>query len=102
MNESLIEMKEKLHTVTDLDFKSWYDKYRIQVRKNAGLNIDWPLEEMILFHQISHLQLICKTVRHAILNSPDDFSVTFFEFFGDVRLAEMCYKKTEVTTLNLH
>ena len=52
---------------------------------------------------------ICKTVRHAILNSPDnDFLVTFFEFFGDIRLSEMSTQglqgllKTEVTTDNLH
>lgn len=106
MNETLKEMKEKLHTVTDLDFKRWYDKYRIQVRKNAGLNIDWPFEEMILFHQISHLQLICKTVRHAMLSS-ENFKPAFVEFFDEKKLNAMCQDANRIETpenvaVNLH
>ena len=102
----LIEIKNKLHLMPDDEFKAWYDNYRLQVRQNAQQGIDWKLDEMQLFHQITHLQLICKTVRHAISNSPDDdFSQTFFDFFGDIRLTEMSNKGlsvTEITTENLH
>ena len=102
----LIEIKNKLHLMPDDEFKAWYLKYRLQVRQNAQQGIDWKLDEMQLFHQITHLQLICKTIRHAILNSPDDdFSQTFFDFFGDIRLTEMSNKGlsvTEITTENLH
>ena len=104
--KELLATKNRLHLMSDYEFKAWYDNYRLQVRQNAQQGIDWPLEEMKLFHQITHLQLICKTIRHAILNSPDDdFSQTFFDFFGDIRLAEMSNKGlsvTEITTENLH
>ena len=101
--KELQEIKQKLHLMAGDDFKDWYDKYRLQVRKNAEQGIGWQIEEMNLFHEISRLHLICKAIRHAIVNSADgDYSVTFFEFFGDVRLAEMCNKKIEVTTFNLH
>ena len=106
MNE-LLQIKNKLHLMRDDEFKSWYDNYRVLVRKNAIKGIDWPIEEMQLFHQITHLQLVCKTIRHAILNSPDDdFSQTFFGFFGDIRLAEMSNQilgnQQEVNAVNLH
>lgn len=105
MNE-LLQIKNKLHLMPDDEFKAWYDNYRVLVRKNAKQNIDWQLDEMQLFHQITHLQLICKAIRHAIVNDPDDnFIETFFSYFGDIRLAEMSTQglvKTEVTTENLH
>ena len=104
--KELLEIKNKLHLMSDAEFKAWYDNYRVQVRSNTKQGIDWPLPEMKLFHQITHLQLICKTVRHAIVNAPDeDFIETFFDFFGDIRLAEISNKglsATEITTENLH
>ena len=91
----------------DAEFKAWYNNYRLQVRKNANQGIDWPLQEMQLFHQLCHLQLICKAVRHAIVNAPDeDFIEKFFDFFGDIRLAEMSNQilgnQQEVNAVNLH
>ena len=88
------------------DFKAWHDKYRAQVRINAQQSIDWPLEEMQAFHQLCHLHRICKAIRHAIVNAPDeDFVETFFEYFGDIRLAEMSNKglaASAIKTENLH
>ena len=105
MNE-LLEIEKKLHLMSDFEYKSWYDKYRAQVRINAKQNIDWPLNEMQLFHEIGRLHLICKAIRHAIVNAPDeDFVETFFDFFGDIRLAEMSNKglaASAIKTENLH
>ena len=91
----------------DDEFKAWYLKYRLQTRKNANKGVDWPLDEMKLFHQISHLHLICKAIRHAIVNAPDEnFIEAFFDFFGDIRLAEMSNQilgnQQEVNAVNLH
>ena len=104
--KELLAIKSKLHLMPDDEFKTWYNNYRLQVRKNANQGIDWKLEEMQAFHQLCHLHGICKAVRHAIVNAPnEDFIETFFVFFGDIRLVEMRNQglsATEITSENLH
>lgn len=107
MNETLLEMKDKLHTVDQADFKFWHESYREQARKNLKQGIDWPIEDMTLFYQISHLWLILKKVQHALLNS-ENFEPVFFEYFSQKRLSEMSQyarrvnETPENVSVNLH
>lgn len=98
MNQELLDMKKKLHLISEVDFKVWSDKYRAKVREKA----EWSNEDFLLFKEIGALKMVCKTVSFGVSNQPN-FAESFFSFFTSQRLSEMA--GTEIpsnTAVNLH
>jgi hypothetical protein len=91
--DELLEIKNKLHLITDIEYKTWAANYRDKIRARAQKGGDWPADEFILFAQITDLYFTIKTIEKSLsITQVYDFSEVFFEFFTREKIAEMVKK----------